>query len=141
MKISLALVAIALVVLSPLVLAAEIADSVVEKTLGIGGVRHTAKTLTKYGMTYTDVDYRDGNGQGLLTLRLGSPDQYALWKQAAGDQVAPVGNLGLEAFQVKTFRTICAKTQSAAACVTPDLLLDSLKISDPQVQALVKAAL
>jgi hypothetical protein len=58
--------------------AAEIADSVVEKTLGVAGVAHVTKTQTKYGMTYSDVEYKGQGGKFLLVLRLGTADQYAL---------------------------------------------------------------
>lgn len=82
--------AIALILSSGSVHAAEVPDSLIEKTLGITGVKHEKVTHTKYGMTYSDVSYKTQSGELLLILRLGTAEQYAFWKQAAGPAVAPV---------------------------------------------------
>jgi hypothetical protein len=121
--------------------AAEIADSVVEKTLSVSGVRHTTKTQTKYGMTYSDVEYSAQGGKYVLVLRLGTPEQYALWKQVAGPETLPVTGVGEEAFELKMMKSVCARAGKNAACVTPSVLPDSPKISDAQVLALLRAAL
>lgn len=127
--------------LSGVAQAAELPDSLVEKTLGVSGVKHSSKTQNKYGIRFTDVDYQDGKGQTLFTLRLGTPDQYTMWKQAVGDDAQPFSVPGAEAFQYKSFKAVCAKSAAVAACVTPDFLLKSPVITDAHLQALVKAAL
>jgi hypothetical protein len=121
--------------------AAEIADGVVDKTLAVTGVRHVTKTQTKYGMTYSDVDYRDQKGEPLLLLRLGDSAQYAMWKQVAGPAVLPVAGVGEEAFELKMMKSVCAKAGKSAACVTPANFADGTKITDAQLLALLKAAL
>lgn len=121
--------------------AGEIADAVVEKTLGVSGVQHTTKTQTKYGMSYSDHEYKDAKGQTLVLVRLATAEQYGLWKQTAGTDAEPVAGLGTDAFRYKTLKGVCAKSGSAAACVTPDFLLKTPKITDAHLQALVKAAL
>jgi hypothetical protein len=121
--------------------AAELTDTLVEKTLGASGVKHTSKTQTRQGMTFTDIDYTDGKGQSLITVRLGTVAQYGLWKQGAGSDAKPLSGLGTDAFRYEGLKTVCAKTLTAAACVTPDYLIESPKITDAHLQALVKAAL
>jgi len=64
--------------------AAEVSDATVEKILGVSGAKHSSKAQKRYGIQFSDVEYQDGKGQTLFTLRLGTPEQYALWKQAAG---------------------------------------------------------
>jgi uncharacterized membrane protein len=103
---------------APAAHAGEIADAQVSSTLGIAGVKHKTKTATKYGMTYSDASYVDAAGQDLFTLRLGTPEQYAYWKQASATDAVAVPGVGIEAFRMKTFRAVCAKTAAAAACVT-----------------------
>lgn len=121
--------------------AGELADDAVAKALGVSGVTHTSKTNNKYGMTYSDVSYKDGKGADLIVLRLGAPDQFAMWKQAMGQDSTPVSGVGSEAFRVKTFRAVCAKSATSAVCVTPSFVNKSVKISDEQIEALVSAAL
>ncbi len=121
--------------------AGEIPDAFVEKTLGVSGVKHTSKTQSKYGMTFSDVEYKDSKGQSLVTVRLGSADQYGMWKQTAGPDAVPVSGLGAEAFRYKTLKAVCAKSESSAVCVTPDFLIKTPTITDAHLQALVKAAL
>jgi len=130
-----------LALLCPLAHAAEVTDALVEKTLGVSGVKHTTRTQTKYGMTFSDVEYKDQKGQGLVVLRLGTAEQYGMWKQTAGDDAAPVTGVGTDAFRYKTLKAVCAKSQAVAACVTPDFLLKSPTITDAHLQALVRAAL
>lgn len=119
--------------------AAELADAVVEKTLGAQGVSHSTKTHSRYGQTYADVSYKSA-GKDLVVLRVGSPEQYALWKQAAANEFTPVAAVGDEAFQLKKFRTVCAKTRTTAVCVTPDYL-DAKHLTQEQIVSLVRAAL
>ncbi|AWI55499.1 hypothetical protein DEH84_18100 (plasmid) [Aquabacterium olei] len=133
--------AIALILSSGSVHAAEVPDSLIEKTLGITGVKHEKVTHTKYGMTYSDVSYKTQSGELLLILRLGTAEQYAFWKQAAGPAVAPVSGVGAEGFQIKKPKSLCAKSQSTAVCATPDYFLKNPKITDEHLQAIVKAAL
>ncbi|WP_294637054.1 hypothetical protein [uncultured Aquabacterium sp.] len=133
--------AIALALSSGFAHAAEVPDSLIEKTLGITGVKHEKVTQTKYGMTYSDVSYKTQNGETLLVLRLGTAEQYAFWKQAAGPALQPVSGIGAEAFQIKKPKTLCAKSQATAACATPDYFLKSPKITDEHLQIIVKAAL
>jgi hypothetical protein len=136
------LVSIVLLTLAiPTVPAAEIADSVVDKTLGVAGVRHVTTTQTKYGNTYSDVEYQDAKGKYLMVLRLGTSEQYAMWKQMAGPQVLPVAGVGEEAFELNMMKSVCAKAGKSAACVTPANFADGTKITDAQVLALLKAAL
>lgn len=120
--------------------AGEPADATVATLLGTSGVTHTTKTATRYGMTYSDVTYQDREG-ALVTLRLGSVEQFEMWKQAAAGHTTPVAGLGVEAFQMTVVRSVCAKGASGAACATPDYLRKAPKISDAQLAALVKAAL
>lgn len=136
-----ALAALTLGLLSPLAGAGELADAAVAQTLGVSGVTHTAKAKTMRGMRYTDLTYKDGQGGGLFVLRLGTVDQFSLWKQAMGTDSTPVAGVGNEAFQVKMFRAVCAKSASSAVCVTPSFVNKNLKISDAQIQALASAAL
>ena len=136
-----AFAALARGLLSPLAGAGELADATVAKALGVSGVTHTTKANSRRGMTYSDLSYQDGQGSALFVLRLGTADQYSLWKQAMGTESTPVAGVGLEAFQVKTFRAVCAKSTSSAVCVTPSFVNKNLKISDVQIQALVSAAL
>jgi hypothetical protein len=121
--------------------AGELPDATVAKELGVRSVTHTTRTSTIRGTTYSDVSYKDDRGAGLIVLRLGTVDQYELWKRGMGTQSTSVAGLGLEAFQVKVFRAVCAKSASSAVCVTPSLTNKTLKISDQQLQALVGAAL
>jgi hypothetical protein len=124
--------------------AAEIADSVVDKTLGVAGVRHVTKTQTKYGNTYSDVEYWDSKGNYLMVVRLGTPEQYAMWKQAAASAILPLAGVGDEAFELsmtKTMKSVCAKAGQRAACVTPANFSDGTKITDAQALLLLKAAL
>lgn len=132
---------IALAFCSGFVNAAEVPDSLIEKTLGITGVKHEKVTHTKYGMTYSDVSYKTQGGETLLVLRLGSAEQYAFWKQAAGPALEPVSGLGAEGFRIKKPKSLCARSQSTAACATPDYFLKNPKITDEHLQAIVKAAL
>jgi len=120
--------------------AGELSDAMVEKTLGLRGVNHTLSTKTRYGMTYSDAHYQAG-GKELFVLRTGTPEQYAMWKQAMGAQSTPVSSVGSEAFRVKDFRAVCAKTATAAVCVTPSVLPGSPQLSDAQVDALTRSAL
>jgi hypothetical protein len=126
---------------SPLAAAGELADALVAKQLGVGSVRHTSTTNSGRGMTYSDVSYQDGDGRDLFVLRLGTPDQFHLWRQAMGAQSTPVSGVGSEAFQVRTFRAVCAKSVTAAVCVTPSFASKGVQLSDQQIQALVAAAL
>ncbi|RQP22513.1 hypothetical protein [Piscinibacter terrae] len=119
--------------------AAELSDATVEKTLGIAGVSHTAKTNTRYGQTYADVAYKIGD-KGIVTLRIGNPEQYAAWKQAMAQDASPVSGVGSDAFVVNSFRSVCASTASSAVCVTPSAL-HGKQITQEQIVALVKAAL
>ncbi len=121
--------------------AAEVSDSLIEKTLGVTGVKHVKVDHTKYGMTYSDVEYKTQAGETLLVLRLGGAEQYALWKQVAGPNLEPMAGIGVEGFKLKKPRSICAKSQSTAACATPDYLLKNPKISDEHLRSIVQAAL
>jgi hypothetical protein len=125
----------------PLAQAGELADATVAKQLGVSGVTHTTKTNTGRGMTYSDVSYKDGEGRDLFVLRLGTPDQFNLWRQAMGTDSTPVSGVGSEAFQVRTFRAVCAKGVTAAVCVTPSMVSKGVSLSDQQIQALAAAAL
>lgn len=126
---------------SPFALANEIPDAFVEKTLGVSGVKHTTKTKNAQGVIFQDVDYVDGKGRGLLILRLGKPEQYDTWKKSAGNAARPIPGVGNEAFRFGGVLSICARSASVAACVTPDLLLTSPRITEIQVLALLAAAL
>lgn len=130
-----------LAVASPLVAAGELADTLVAKQLGVSSVSHTSMTNSRRGATYSDVSYKDGDGRDLFVLRLGTPDQFNLWRQAMGTESTPVSGVGSEAFQVRTFRAICAKSVTAAVCITPSLVSKGVQLSDQQIQALVAAAL
>jgi len=121
--------------------AAEVSDATVEKILGVSGAKHSSKAQNRYGIQFSDVEYQDGKGQTLFTLRLGTPEQYALWKQAAGEDAQDLSGVGQEAFRYKSFKAVCAKSATVAACVTPDFLLKSPAITDAHLQALLKAAL
>lgn len=121
--------------------AGEIPDAFVEKTLNVTGVRHTVRTKNALGTIFQDVDYVDGRGRGLLILRLGKPEQYDTWKKSAGNSARPVQGVGSEAFRFGGVLSICARSATVAACVTPDLLLTSPRITEAQVQALLAAAL
>lgn len=121
--------------------AGDISDAFVEKTLSISGVKHTTKTQSKYGMTFSDVEYKDAKGQSLITVRHGTIDQYNMWKQTAGPDAIPVSGLGTDAFRYKTLKAVCAKSESTAVCVTPDFLTKTPTITDAHLQALVNAAL
>lgn len=121
--------------------AGEIPDAFVEKTLGVTGVKHTTKTKNALGTIFQDVDYVDGKGRGLLILRLGKPEQYDTWKKSAGTSARPIQGIGKEAFRFGGILSICARSATTAACVTPDLLLTSPRITEAQVQALLAAAL
>ena len=136
-----AFAALALSLFSPWVEASELPDATVAKELGVSGVTHTTKTNTIRGTTYSDLSYKDDRGAGLIVLRLGTVGQYELWKHGMGTQSTPVADLGLEAFQVKMFRAVCAKSASSAVCVTPSFVNKNLKLSDAQIQALARAAL
>ncbi|HEX5682921.1 MAG TPA: hypothetical protein VFY73_02700 [Ideonella sp.] len=136
-----ALAALTLGVIGPLAAAGELADAAVAKELGVSGVTHKTTTRTWHGKTYTDVAYKDGRGGDLFALRLGTADQYSLWKHAMGTVSTPVTGVGDEAFQVKNFRAICARSASSAVCVTPSFVNKNLTITDQQIQALVSAAL
>ncbi|WP_374562101.1 hypothetical protein [Ideonella sp.] len=131
----------ALALFSPLAGAGELTDAAVAQALGVSGVTHTIKAKSQRGMAYSDVIYKDGRGGDLIVLRLGTVDQYGLWKQAMGTESTPVSGVGIEAFQVKMFRAVCAKSASNAVCVTPSFVNKNLKISDAQIQALAGAAL
>ena len=130
-----------LAVVSPLVAAGELADTLVAKQLGVSSVNHSTTTNSRRGMTYSDVHYKDGDGRELFVLRLGTPDQFNLWRQAMGTESTPVSGVGSEAFQVRTFRAVCAKSVTAAVCVTPGMVNKGVPLSDQQIQALVAAAL
>jgi hypothetical protein len=119
--------------------AAELSDATIEKTLGVTGVSHATKTNTRYGQTYSDVAYKAGD-KHLVTLRIGNPEQYAVWKQAMAQDLSPVPGVGSDAFVVNTFRSVCAATASSAVCVTPSAL-HGKQITQEQIVALVKAAL
>lgn len=121
------------------VFASELSDAAVEKALGISGVSHAAKTSTRYGQTYSDFTYKNGD-KGLVTLRVGNPEQYAVWKQAMAQDISPVAGVGSDAFLINTFRSVCATTASSAVCVTPSAL-HGKQITQEQIVALVKAAL
>jgi hypothetical protein len=126
---------------TPFTLAGEIPDAFVEKTLGVTGVKHTTKTKNALGVVFQDVEYVDGNGRGLLILRLGKPEQYDTWRKSAGASARPIKGVGAEAFRFGGILSICARTASVAACVTPDLLLTTPRITEAQVQSLLAAAL
>lgn len=126
---------------SSLAFAGEIPDSFVEKTLGVSGVKHTTKTKNAQGVIFQDVDYVDGKGRGLLILRLGQPEQYDVWKKSAGNSARPIPGVGKEAFRFGGILSICARSSGVAACVTPDLLLTSPRMTEAQVLALLAAAL
>jgi len=119
--------------------AAELSDAAIEKTLGVTGVSHATKTNTRYGQTYSDVTYKSGD-KHLVTLRIGNPEQYAVWKQAMAQDLSPVSGVGSDAFVVNSFRSVCAATASSAVCVTPSAL-HGKQITQDQIVALVKAAL
>lgn len=121
--------------------AGEIPDPFVEKILGVSGVKHTTKTKNAQGVIFQDVDYIDGKGRGLLILRLGKPEQYDTWKKSAGNAARPIPGVGKEAFRFGGVLSICARTSSVAACVTPDLLLTGPRVTEEQVLALLSAAL
>lgn len=126
---------------SPLAFAGEIPDTFVEKTLNVTGVKHTTKTKNAQGVIFQDVDYVDGKARGLFILRLGKPEQYDVWKKSAGNAARPIKGVGTEAFRFGGILSICARTATVAACVTPDLLLTGPRITEAQVQALLAAAL
>lgn len=123
------------------VCAGELPDSVVEKTLGISGVQHTTKTQIRSGMTFSDATYQTGAGKDLVTLRTGTAEQYALWKQVAAKDARAVSGLGDDAFRYQSARSVCAKAQAAAVCASASYDKAAAKITDAQLQALVKAAL
>lgn len=135
------LVPVLLALAAPLSLAGEIPDAFVEKTLNVTGVKHTTKTKNAQGVIFQDVDYVDGKARGLFILRLGKPEQYDVWKKSAGNAARPIKGVGAEAFRFGGILSICARTATVAACVTPDLLLTGPKITEAQVQALLAAAL
>lgn len=122
-------------------LAGEIPDAFVEKTLAVTGVKHTTRTKNAQGVIFQDVDYVDGKARGLFILRLGKPEQYDVWKKSAGNAARPIKGVGSEAFRFGGILSICARTATVAACVTPDLLLTGPRITEAQVQALLAAAL
>lgn len=121
--------------------AGELPDSLVEKTLGVSGVKHEKVTKTQQGMTYSDVEYKTQAGETLLVLRLGDAAQYAAWKQAAGPAARPVSGVGVEGFQFKVPRSLCARSAATAACATPDHFLKTPRITDEHLRTLVQAAL
>jgi hypothetical protein len=121
--------------------AGEIPDGFVEKTLGASGVKHTAKTKNALGVVFQDVDYVDGKGRGLFILRLGKPEQYDTWKKSAGASARPIPGVGAEAFRFGSILSICARSGSVAACVTPDIPLTGPRMTEAQVVALLAAAL
>lgn len=135
------LVPVLLALAAPLASAGEIPDAFVEKTLNVTGVKHTTKTKNAQGVIFQDVDYVDGKARGLFILRLGKPEQYDVWKKSAGNAARPIKGVGAEAFRFGGILSICARTATVAACVTPDLLLTGPKINEAQVQALLAAAL
>jgi len=131
----------ALSVAAQLASAGEIPDSVVEKALSVTGVKHTSKTRNQQGMTFSDVTYVDGGGNPVLSLRLGTPSQYDLWKSAVGAAGEPVAGVGSDAFAYKGALTLCAKSGKSAACMTPMPTLKGPKVTAVQVQELLKQAL
>jgi hypothetical protein len=102
----------------PAAFGGELPDALVGKTLSITGVNHETVTRTQYGMTYSDVIYKDSAGEEVLMLRLATSEQYPVWKQAMGSGQVIAG-VGIEAFEIKSIRMICAKAAVRAACVIP----------------------
>jgi hypothetical protein len=121
--------------------AGELSDEVVAKTLAVNGVTHVVRKKVRAGKSYDDLEYRDGLGQALVIVRLGTPQQYDGWKQSSGPDVEPVKGAGSDAFRYKPSRGVCARSATSAACVTPDFFLKTPKISNDQLESLVKAAL
>ncbi|MCA0177777.1 MAG: hypothetical protein LCH73_16075 [Proteobacteria bacterium] len=133
-------VLIALAVAAPVAMAAEVPDALVASTLGVSGVKHTTKVANKYGVSYSDVTYVDGQGQAMIVIRHADPAQFSLWKQAGGNAIASVAGVGAEAFQYKMIGGVCARSVTHAACVT-DLLGKGVPFSQAQLLTLLKAAL
>ena len=123
-----------------LALAGEPADAVVAQTLGVTGVTH-AQAKSRYNKNANDFDYKGPDGKTLVTVRLGTPQEYDTWKQVAGADAEPIAGLGGDAFRYKTLKAVCARGAASATCVTPNFMLEQPKISTEQLKAVAKAAL
>lgn len=114
-------------------------DTAFAKALGVPSLSHTAETQTKAGMTFSDRKYRDAKNEVVVILRLATPDQFDLWKQAAGAGAVPVSGVGSDAFGYKgMFGATCARNAARAACVMPT---SGKKFTEAQVREAVKVAL
>ncbi|MEO3712666.1 hypothetical protein ABDJ40_07780 [Roseateles sp. 2.12] len=140
MKITRLALSLGLGLLSLPAFAGEVPDATVAKILGLPSVKHTVRPIAAYGIKATDVLYQDTQGTTVLTLRLASADQFAMWKSVTGIKIRPFPALGGDAFQYEDIRTVCAKSGGSAVCVTPDILNKAKPASDAQLAELVKAA-
>lgn len=118
----------------------EVPDATVAKILGLSSVKHTVRQISGFGHKATDVVYQDAQGKEVVTVRLASADQFAMWKSVTGIQMVPFPALGSDAFQYKDMRSVCAKSGGSAVCATPDFMNKSTPISDAQLAELIKAA-
>ena len=132
--------ALSLSLLSLPAFSAELPDATVARILGLPSVKHTVRPIAAYGIKATDVIYQDAQGTMVLTLRLASADQFAMWKSVTGIKILPFPALGGDAFQYEDVRTTCAKSGGSAVCVTPDFLNKAKPVSDAQLAQLIKAA-
>lgn len=119
----------------PLAQAGELSNAQVEKILGVTGVTHApSKALA------IDLEYRDAAGQKLFTLRLSEPAIYETWK-AGAKRAEPVAGLGQDAFAQPTLQSVCARTATTAVCANALSLTTAPRVTQPQLVALVRAAL
>ncbi len=132
--------ALSLSLLSLPAFSGEVPDATVAKILGLPSVKHTVRPISARGLKATDVVYQDAQGIEVLTLRLASADQFAMWKSVTGIHMQPFPALGADAFQYMEIRSVCAKSGGSAVCATPDVLNRSKPVSDAQLAALIKAA-
>jgi hypothetical protein len=121
--------------------AGEVSDAFVAQTLGVKGVTHIVTKGGRAGTTYEDIEYRDASNKTLVRLRPGTPELYDMWKQVSGAGTESLNGLGTDAFYEKTFRMVCAKSATSAACFMPEWMRTEPKISTEQLRALVKAAI
>ena len=99
--------ALAPISISAIAHAGEPSDALVAKTFGVSGVTH-AKSSSRYSKNFNDIDYGSAAGKTLLTVRLGTPQEYDLCKQTAQADAESIAGVAVDAFRYKTLKAVCA---------------------------------
>ena len=117
--------------------AAELSDATVSQILGIANLSHTSKATARKNGSALISTYKDPAGQMVVTIMVGTAQQFDDQKPILGDAIQPEPDLGVEAVSYKGTPMLSAKSATTSSHVTPY----RKTITKEQVRALVKAAL